>query len=125
MSLRLVLAEKSELNLNEKDAFSQIFHRGISNKPRSFILCEKKPAKAQLKLFTQPHWSQSHTIVDFSNLRMHCYRFTPAAFHKYETFVSPFSAVTVSLHHLPAMSEVNSHIRNKDRGARRNFLRRG
>ena len=50
MALCLVLAEKSELSLNEKDLhktlFRQTFHRGISNKPRSFILCEKKPAQA-------------------------------------------------------------------------------
>jgi len=39
--LRIVLDEKSQLNLNEKDVFTQTFQRGISNKPRSFILCEE------------------------------------------------------------------------------------
>jgi len=46
IAFRLVLAEKSELSLNEKDVFRQTFHRGISKKTRSFILCEKKPAQA-------------------------------------------------------------------------------
>ena len=44
--LRLVLARKSELSLNDYDLFPQVFHRGIANKPRSFILCEKNPELA-------------------------------------------------------------------------------
>jgi len=43
IALHLVLAQKSELSLN---LFPQAFHRGISNKPRSFILCEKHPELA-------------------------------------------------------------------------------
>jgi len=45
IALHLVLAQKSELSLNDLDLFPQAFHRGISNKLRSFILCEK-PALA-------------------------------------------------------------------------------
>ena len=44
IALQIVLAQKSELSLNDWDLYPQAFHRGISNKPRSFMLCEKKPA---------------------------------------------------------------------------------
>jgi len=67
----LILAHKSELSLNDWDAFAQAFYRGISNKPRSFILCEKKLHKRSLiKLSTQARWShsQSHAIMGFCNL---------------------------------------------------------
>jgi len=81
MILRVVLTEKSELSLNEKDVFPQTFHRSISNKPRSLYCVKRSLHKRILKLFIQAHWPQSHTIMDFSNFRKHCYIFTPAAFH--------------------------------------------
>jgi len=40
---------------------------------------------------------------------MHSHRFTPASFHSIKQRVLPLSAVTVSLHHLPKMSEDKSH----------------
>jgi len=46
IALQLVLAQKSELSFNDWDLFPQAFHRSISNKSRSFMLCEKKPALA-------------------------------------------------------------------------------
>ena len=42
IALHLILAHKSEQSLNDEDVSPQAFNGGISNKPRSFKLCEKK-----------------------------------------------------------------------------------
>ena len=93
----------------------QAFYRDISNKPHSFILYEKKlheHKRSLSKLFTQAHWShsQSHTN-GFLKLVQALLQIHPCFFsHSIKQQVLLLSAVAVSLHHLPKMSEVSSHM---------------
>jgi len=59
--------------------------------------------RSLIKLFTQAHWShsQSHTIMDFSNLWKHCYRLSHPFSHSIKLCGLPLSTVTVSLRFLP------------------------
>jgi len=86
IALHLVLAQTSELNLKtySHKPFMEVF---LINHVQVVSYCVKRSLhkRSLIKLFTQAHCShsQSHTIMDFSNLwqRKHCYRFSPTSFH--------------------------------------------
>ena len=82
-ALHLVLTKKSELNLNDKDVFPQVWI-DVFYLATYFILFEKKPACISVVWlsYSPGHVDHSLTLaIEFTNFWKHWYRFTHASFH--------------------------------------------
>ena len=103
-----------ELNLSDEDVFPQTFYSGISNKPRSFVLCENELHKRSLIKGVHSGTLATLTISHdnwFLKLVETLLEIHPCFFsHRIKQHVLLLSAVTIPLDHLPKMSEVSNHM---------------